>query len=327
MMPTRAARLLAACLSAGIAIHAAAQAGLPAGRTAPAVQAAPAAVQADLPADRAAPATAQTELLTDRAAPAAAAQTELLTDRTTPAAQAGQAVLLQGLDRAAWSAARFQSASGALSYRLLPPATVEDGKRYPLVVVLHGSGAVGDDNLKQLGQLAMSWAAPSIRARFPAYVLAPQFPERSANYLPSAADGLLAAQPGPNIPTLTALVADLGKRYPIDVRRIYVTGFSMGASAATQALLQQPGLFAAAVAFSGIPPERSAAARLAATPLLIVHGDADTENPIGPDRAMVAALQRQPGARVRFFEYQGMEHRVPADMLLADAWRAWLFAQ
>jgi len=314
MMAQRAARLLAACLSAGIAAHAAAQAGLPADRTTPAAQAGPAAtVQADLPANR--------------SVPAASAQTELLTDRTTPATQAAQAALLQGLDRAAWSAARFQSVSGALSYRLLPPATVEDGKRYPLVVVLHGSGAVGDDNLKQLGQLAMSWAAPSIRARFPAYVLAPQFPERSANYQPSAADGLLAAQPGPNIPTLTALVADLGKRYPIDARRIYVTGFSMGASASTQALLQQPGLFAAAVAFSGIPPERSTAARLAATPLLIVHGDADTENPIGPDRAMVAALQRQPGAKVRFLEYQGMDHRVPADMLLADAWRAWLFAQ
>lgn len=255
------------------------------------------------------------------------AQTERLTDRTPAAVHAAHTALLQNLDQDAWRAERFQSGGKALPYRLLPPASVVTGKHYPLVLVLHGSGAIGSDNLGQLGLLALSWAAPDIRNSFPAYVVAPQFPERSANYRRSNADGLLAAHPGPNIPTLTALVADLRKRYPIDAQRIYLTGFSMGASAATQAILQQPGLFAAAVAFSGVPPERGAAARLAATPLLIVHGNADGDNPIGPDRAMVAALRRQPGAKVRFLEYQDMGHQVPTDMLLAKEWRAWLFSQ
>jgi predicted esterase len=103
----------------------------------------------------------------------------------------------------------------------------------------------------------------------------------------------------------------------------------MGASAATQAVLQKPAMFAAGVAFSGIAPEREAAARLSGTPLLIVHGNADTENPIEADRAMFAALRGLPGAgaSVRFLEYQGMQHQVPADMLLSTAWRDWLFAQ
>lgn len=257
----------------------------------------------------------------------AAAQTEIVVDRTTPADQAGNASLLQGLDRDLWSAGVFEHGAGALPYRLLPPPEVYGGQRYPLVIVLHGSDAVGTDNRAQLGRLALSWSAPAIRARFPAYVLAPQFPERSANYSPSDADGLLAAQPGPNIPTLIALIAQLSKQYPIAAERVYITGFSMGASAATQALLRQPDMFAAAVAFSGIAPERAEAARLAGTPLLIVHGDADGENPIEPDRALVAALQRLPGAKVRFLEYQGMEHQVPPDMLLSAAWRDWLFAQ
>lgn len=257
----------------------------------------------------------------------AAAQSELLTDRSTAATQAANIALLQKLDREAWSAGRFVAGDQALPYRLLPPTVIDDGKRYPLVLVLHGSGAIGSDNLGQLGPLALSWSTPHIRAAFPAYVLAPQFPERSANYRPSEADGLLAAQAGPHIPTLTALVADLRKRYPIDARRIYITGFSMGASAATQALLQQPGMFAAAVAFSGVPPERGVAAHLAKTPLLIVHGNADDENPIAPDRAMVTALQRQPGAKVRFLEYQHMGHQVPTDMLLAREWRSWLLSQ
>jgi predicted peptidase len=266
-------------------------------------------------------------LLFVAACASAAAQTEVVVDRTTPTDQAGNASMLQSLDRDLWSAGIFEHGAGALPYRLLPPAEVHGGQRYPLVIVLHGSDGVGTDNRGQFGRLALSWSAPAIRARFPAYVLAPQFPERSANYHPSDDDGLLASQPGPNIPTLTALVAQLSKQYPIAAERIYITGFSMGASAATQALLQRPGMFAAAVAFSGIAPERGEAARLASTPLLIVHGNADSENPIEPDRALVAALQRQPGAKVRFLEYQGLEHQVPPDMLLSTAWRDWLFAQ
>ena len=266
-------------------------------------------------------------LLMMAACASAAAQTEIVVDRTPPADQAANAALLQGLDRELWSAGVFEHGAGALPYRLLPPTEVHGGQRYPLVIVLHGSDAVGTDNRAQLGRLALSWSAPAIRARFPAYVLAPQFPERSANYSPSVADGLLAAQPGPNIPTLIALVAQLSKQYPIAAERVYITGFSMGASAATQALLQQPDMFAAAVAFSGIAPEPAEAARLATTPLLIVHGGADSENPIEPDRALVAALQRLPSAKVRFLEYQGMEHQVPPDMLLSAAWREWLFAQ
>lgn len=264
---------------------------------------------------------------TPAAAPAPAP--ELLTDTTTAAQQESDAALINAVNADDFAAGSFTGAAGMLRYRLLPPpsAAQHAGQRYPLILVLHGSGAIGDDNRRQLDKLALSWATPAIRAKFPAYILVPQFPERSANYAPSAADGLLAARPGPNIATLTALVEQLKLQYPVAAERVYVTGFSMGASAATQALLHQPGLFAAAVTFSGIAPERSEAARLAATPLMLVHGDADSDNPIGPDRALFAALQRQPSATVRFIEYQGLEHTVPPAMLLSPAWREWLLGQ
>lgn len=257
----------------------------------------------------------------------AASAPELLTDTTTAAQQEADAALINAVNADDFAAGSFTGAAGMLRYRLLPPPSVHAGQRYPLILVLHGSGAIGDDNRRQLDKLALSWATPAIRAKFPAYILVPQFPERSASYAPSAADGLLAARPGPNIATLTALVEQLKLQYPVAAERVYVTGFSMGASAATQALLHQPGLFAAAVAFSGVAPERSEAARLAATPLMLVHGDADNDNPIGPDRALFAALQRQPGATVRFIEYQGLEHTVPPAMLLSPAWREWLLGQ
>ncbi len=48
---------------------------------------------------------------------------------------------------------------------MMSPAAPQAGKRYPLIIVLHGSGAIGNDNSSQLGALAMSWSAPAIRKR------------------------------------------------------------------------------------------------------------------------------------------------------------------
>lgn len=252
---------------------------------------------------------------------------EMVSDQTPPPQQAATAAMLKSFDRSVFQAAVFQGSANALPYRLLAPSAPQPGRRYPLVMVLHGSGAVGTDNQAQLDRLAVSWATPAIRERFQAYILVPQFPARSANYVKSAADGVLAGQAGASLQSALELVEHLKQQLPIAADSVYVAGFSMGASASLQSLLLRPGLFSAAVAFSGIAPERSEASRLAATPLLIVHGNADSENLIDADLAMVAALQRQPGARARFLEYKDMDHMVPADMLLDTVWRDWLFAQ
>ncbi|GGC68411.1 phospholipase [Undibacterium terreum] len=236
--------------------------------------------------------------------------------------------VLQELKRDSFSAEAFEPALGKpLPYRLLSPLSPQPGVLYPVVIVLHGSGAVGDDNVSQLGAFALSWSAPAIQSRFPAYVLVPQFPERSANYSESIKDGFLASQPGASLGLVSQMLDDFIAQHPVDTRRIYLSGFSMGASAAWNLLLHSPGKFAASVAYSGIPPERSTALQLKDVPVLIVHGNADTENPIPPDRAMFAALQKAGAKHVYFREYEGMEHRVPADMLLDLRWREWLFAQ
>ncbi|HTD04630.1 dienelactone hydrolase family protein [Undibacterium sp.] len=241
---------------------------------------------------------------------------------------AADTATLQGLKRDSFAAERFQPRPGvSLPYRLLKPASPQPGVRYPLVMVLHGSGAVGDDNVSQLGPFGLSWSAPAIQERFPAYILIPQFPERSANYANSEADGLLASQPGASLEIALQLLDDVVAHHAVDASRIYLTGFSMGASTAWNALLLRPDRFAAAVPFSGIPPARGTAAQLKDIPLLIVHGNADTENPIQPDREMYAALQKAGAKKVHFREYEGMEHRVPADMVLDARWREWLFAQ
>ena len=45
----------------------------------------------------------------------------------------------------------YTNAAGAtLAYRMSAPQFPEPGKRYPLILFLHGSGECGDDNLKQI---------------------------------------------------------------------------------------------------------------------------------------------------------------------------------
>lgn len=225
--------------------------------------------------------------------------------------------------KAKFSAQTFVAADGAtIPYRLYRPASRQ---RLPVVVILHGSGAIGTDNDAQMGALAAAWADPAFARDNPAIVVAPQAPVRTANYEMSD-DGLLASEAGPPLTAILELVDQLAKDPGVDASRISVVGFSMGASAAMQALLARPERFSAAVAFSAVPPPRSAARRMPDVPLLLVHGDRDDENPIAPDLAWAGALDRD-GAMGRLIIYRGMDHRIPDDMLTDRVWRRWLLQQ
>ncbi|WP_317204922.1 dienelactone hydrolase family protein [Janthinobacterium sp.] len=215
----------------------------------------------------------------------------------------------------------------ALPFRYLRPQPMAGKQRYPLVLMLHGSGAIGRDNVAQLGLFARSWGLPAIRRQFPAFVVVPQFPARTANYAADAADAELSSQGTPELDAALALLARFTRDEAVDPARIYVVGFSMGASAAWHAVLRRPGLFAAAVPISGVAPARGLAPRLAATPLFLVHGNADTENPIGSDRLMYAALAQAGARQLRLREYEGLDHRLPFEFLADTGWRNWLFAQ
>ncbi|GAB3098601.1 carboxylesterase family protein [Lysobacter terrae] len=210
-------------------------------------------------------------------------------------------------------------------YRLMAPSSLASGRRYPLVVLLHGSGAMGDDNTRQIGPVARAWAEPALRERFAAYVLVPQVSVRSAEYH-TGRDGLAASVPGASLAAVLALIDDVASQPSIDTERIYLVGFSMGASAALDAVVERPRRFAAVVAFAPVPPERDLAAGVASVPMWLVHGSADAENPYAADRMWAQAVAAA-GGRPRFTVIDGMAHEFPQQMLRRSDWRDWLFAQ
>jgi predicted peptidase len=233
---------------------------------------------------------------------------------------------IQRLPTDAWQAHTFRGGDGVeIRYRLLPPADPVPGRRYPLVVMFHGSGEIGTDNQAQLTRFVKAWTRPRIRRDYPAYVLAPQMPERSANYTAGPESIGRTSVPGRPLAATLELIDRLRAELPVDSSRVYAIGFSMGASTAYAALALRPELFAAAIPVAGVPDPARAAA-VARTPVWIIHGNSDEENPIGPDRAFYPVLSTVRGARVTFWEMDAGEHLVPAHLLASEAFARWLWA-
>ncbi|WP_158559152.1 carboxylesterase family protein [Deminuibacter soli] len=218
-----------------------------------------------------------------------------------------------------------EAGNSSLPYRMLAPETLSGKQRYPLVLVLHGSGAVGTDNVAQLGILAKLWAQPGIRAKYPAYVVAPQFPQRSSSYVMDKNLGVLVSSPGACLTTALQLVDSLKKALPVDERKIYVVGFSMGASSVINAVSMRPGLFAAGVAVSGIP-SFTQLDNLKNTPLWIVHGNADTENPMASDSLLHQQLHaKHADHQLKYWEVVNLDHSIYNELYSGDALPKWLF--
>jgi predicted peptidase len=220
---------------------------------------------------------------------------------------------------------RFATNEGtALPYRLLKPATIEPGRTYPLVLQLHASGAIGTDNASQIGAFSNGWLLPAMRDKYAAFVLIPQFPGRTVEYADVAEPSLLRSKPTALLAPIYQLVDTVIKDFPIDRSRIYVVGFSMGASSALQALMARPDLFAAAMAIAAVPPDSS---WVPAAPILMLHGDADTENPFIAARAWAQAMQAKGAREIEFRAYPGLQHELPPDLPAAMWWRDWLFSK
>lgn len=220
----------------------------------------------------------------------------------------------------AFEAASETVAGRRISYRLLRPRNVEPGRRYPLVVIFHGSGAIGTDNRAQIGPVALSWATPEARERYDTFVLVPQFAVRSAEYTNAGTAEATSRATDALRDTLT-LIDRMVERLPVDRTRVYAIGFSMGGSAIWNALLLRPGLFSAAAIVAGVP-NRDALPHLGATRLLLVHGDADNDNPYS---AAIAAYERASHPRVEFWRFCGLAHEFPLDLVTEPRLAEWLF--
>ena len=222
--------------------------------------------------------------------------------------------------------ANYSNNTTAINYRILNPlyATKKSNKSYPLIIVLHGSGEIGTDNKAQMGILAKMWATPLFRLKYSAFILVPQFPRRSSNYVKDSVYNLPTSQAQPALQSLFGLIDSLKYNPKIDTKRIYLVGFSMGASTAMNALAQRKDLFAAAIAFSGIPDFSN---NVVNKPLWIIHGNADDVNTFSSDSLFYKRMIGNNAKQIKFWEINKLKHEVPLSFITNEEIPKWLFKQ
>ncbi len=215
-----------------------------------------------------------------------------------------------------------------LYYRQLFPDS-DTLRRYPLVIFLHGSGERGNDNEAQLKWGVMNFATDQNMMLHPAFVIAPQCPEKMSwsNFSRDKGSTEAHLQPTPTRPMelVIELIRKMIKTMPIDSNRIYITGLSMGGFGTYDAIERYPNLFAAAVPVCG-GGDVSKAVSIAHLPIWIFQG---LKNPaVNPNMRldMLEAFTKA-GAHPGFTQYPETGHFSWLAAYSDAAMLEWLFRQ
>lgn len=213
-------------------------------------------------------------------------------------------------------------------YRLLRPAAVEPGVKYPVVLFLHGAGERGDDNARQLKYLPTWMAEPAARRRRPCFLIAPQC---RTNHSWAVMDWQtkqalpLAAEPTADLAAAMAALDAVLAAEPADPARVYLTGLSMGGYGSWDLAARRPHRFAAVLPICG-GGDAETAARLTSLPIWNFHGVADPVVPVERSRTMIAAIAAAGGAPIST-ELEGVGHDSWTPAYGNPAVLDWLFAQ
>lgn len=212
-----------------------------------------------------------------------------------------------------------------LSYRILLPKNYDKRKKYPLVLTFHNSTRIGNDNEAQLEPLARIWLREEIYNQYNCIVIAPQFSVRSSNYVTNE-NGVLASKPSEDVNLVLELIKSVEQQYQnIDKNRIFLVGYSMGASTAQNILTLAPKLFTGIVTIAAVP-DLSNLKSFKDKNIWLIHGQKDTENPYSGSVELYKKIKDN--KRVTFTTYSSLDHNnINIPFLLSDEIPKWLFNQ
>lgn len=187
-------------------------------------------------------------------------------------------------------------ARASVAVRLQAPAQAKGGAPLPLVIAMHGAG--GSENLffDGYGRGAIA-----------------QLSERRG-WLLVAPRGTSGFTPG----RAAEIVEAVDRIYPVDRKRVFVVGHSMGASQAIASVQAAPDLFAGVAALGGggqVRPD----AKIQSLPVYIGVGSEDFA--LANARRLRDALVNVGVKQVKMQEYPGIEHLVIVQVALGEVFR------
>ena len=213
-------------------------------------------------------------------------------------------------------------------FQVFVPADFTPATRWPVLVDLHGNGAQGEDGIRQTAHMLGEQIRMS-RGHFRFITVFPQAVSGS-NWLDPVMQEMVLAETDRTI-----------SEFKGDEARVYLSGFSMGATGAYRIAARWPKRFAALIAIAGVVefvrmPGRdgldskvfsSLAKQLESIPTWIFHGEFDKEIPPAQSRQLYVELKKL-GAPVTFTEYAATTHGPAAEKAYAeDKLWTWLLAQ
>lgn len=189
-------------------------------------------------------------------------------------------------------------------YGLYLPKNYDPGKKYPLVIMLHGAGSNHRLALRRVFGKSNAEGETDVEASryFPEwkdveYIVATPYARGTAGYQ--------------GIPEndVYDVVADVKKRFNVDDDRVYLTGLSMGGGGTLWMGLTRPDIWAAIAPVCPAPPRgtQALAGNALNYPVHIFHGEADPVVKAGDVRAWAARF-KELGTQVEYTEYPGVQH-------------------
>jgi predicted peptidase len=213
----------------------------------------------------------------------------------------------------------YLEGSDSLPYNILVPLNYKnqqvdnhgkssDTVKYPLIVFLHGSGERGNDNKIQITHIKDLFLNVQNMQKYPAFVVAPQCP-KDKRWVESSWTVSKHIMPN-EISVPLKLVFDLIKKliseYPIDEKRIYISGVSMGGFGTWDMICRYPGKFAAAIPICG-GGDISKSQLILKTPIWAFHGSNDKVVKVTLSRNMINSIKKL-GGNPKYTEYPGVGH-------------------
>lgn len=202
-----------------------------------------------------------------------------------------------------------------------------NSEKIPVVLLLHGAGERGSDNVSQLVHGARELIRYCEKKNQDAILLFPQCPAGkqwvdTPWYLPEH-------KMPPQSETMT-LVVELFKQIlalpEVDRSRIYVTGISMGGFGTWDLLSRYPEIFAAGLPMCG-GADVAQADKLKDIPVLTFHGDSDDVVLTKRSRDITKAIKDAGGTKITYVEVPDCGHGVWGYGYAKEDTFDWLFAQ
>lgn len=233
-----------------------------------------------------------------------------------------------------------------MPWHLYTPAQAEGSpqERFPLLVVLHGGYGreVEDGNiLVDVAQYLLGSAngllTPANRDAYPTFILLPHCRVGEGCNFGSnewastgGANFQIQAQPSVAGGTALELIDHVLSTYPVDKRRVYITGNSMGGGGTWEFAARHPERFAAALPVSGHTPAASHLAVIAEAKLPVwAFGAAnDRTNPYTDTVAAINTLKDAGGcAWLTTYNNTAHDDALWSSPYLEPGLWPWLFAQ